>query len=124
MILPDLAQLLPLAAMLVVIGALAGVIAGLLGVGGGLHLADLTHVGLNREHLDALLLADLLGRLIESFLAAREDDEVHALLREATGDRPADALAGAGDQSGSAFKSEVHPAFRRARLQPRRERHP
>ena len=38
MVLPDLAQLLPLAAMLVVIGALAGVIAGLLGVGGGIVL--------------------------------------------------------------------------------------
>jgi uncharacterized protein len=38
MVLPNLAQLLPLAATLVVIGALAGVIAGLLGVGGGIVL--------------------------------------------------------------------------------------
>jgi uncharacterized membrane protein YfcA len=38
MVLPDLAQLLPLAAMLVVIGGIAGVIAGLLGVGGGIVL--------------------------------------------------------------------------------------
>jgi uncharacterized protein len=38
MILPSLAQLLPLAFLLVLIGAIAGVIAGLLGVGGGIVL--------------------------------------------------------------------------------------
>jgi uncharacterized membrane protein YfcA len=38
MLLPSLAQLLPLAFLLVLIGAIAGVIAGLLGVGGGIVL--------------------------------------------------------------------------------------
>ena len=78
------------------------------GVRGGFDLRDLAHVGLHRQHLDALLAANLIGGLIERLLAAREDDEVHALLREPAGDGLADSLAGAGDEGDAAFESEVH----------------
>jgi uncharacterized membrane protein YfcA len=74
MVLPELAQLLPLAALLAVIGALAGVIAGLLGVGGGIVLVPaflhaFTALGYGGPRIMQICLATSLATIV--FTSAR-----------------------------------------------------
>ena len=45
---------------------------------------------------------------LELLHAAREQDEIDALVGEPSRDRLADALAGAGDERVSTFESEIH----------------
>jgi uncharacterized membrane protein YfcA len=74
MILPSLAQLLPLAALLVLIGGFAGVIAGLLGVGGGIVLVPaflyaFTALGYDGPQIMQVCLATSLATIV--FTSAR-----------------------------------------------------
>jgi uncharacterized membrane protein YfcA len=74
MIVPSLAQLLPLAALLVLIGGFAGVIAGLLGVGGGIVLVPaflyaFTALGYDGPQIMQVCLATSLATIV--FTSAR-----------------------------------------------------
>ena len=46
--------------------------------------------------------------LLEFLDAAREQNEIDALVSESARDRLADALAGTGDERVAAFESEIH----------------
>ena len=60
-------------------------------------------------------LLDRGDRLVERLLAARDDGDVGAGLRKARRDREADALAAAGDDGGTARKTDFHEALPRSR---------
>ena len=80
-----------------------------LGRGGrGRHRVHVAHVGGHGQHAHAGGGVDLLGRLLQRVLAAREQDDVHALVGEPARDVLADALAGTGDERDAAFESKFH----------------
>jgi len=61
---------------------------------------------------------NLLGRLFQRVLAAREEYEVHAFAGQPPGDVLADALAAAGDERDAPFEFEIHKMTGRLKAAP------
>ena len=67
-----------------------------------------SHVGGNGDDANTRRLADLGSGALEFLDAAREQNEIDALVSESARDRLPDAFAGTGDERVAAFESEIH----------------